>query len=155
VLGGWQVNGIATFQSGLPLIMTQGVNNTNLFSPSQRPTWSGADANMSSSDVNQKILKWFDTSAFSVTPAFRFGNTPRVMPDLRADGVKNLDVSLFKNNYFNGGKWNAQLRIEAFNAFNRVQFGMPNTQVGNSSFGIVSSQSNAPRQIQVAMKLVF
>jgi hypothetical protein len=155
VLGGWQVNGIVAFQSGLPLIITQAVNNTNLFSPSQRPTWNGADANISSSDVNQKILKWFDTSAFSVTPAFRFGNTPRVMPNLLADGVKNLDLSLFKNNYFNGGKWNAQLRIEAFNAFNRVQFGMPNTQVGNSSFGIVSSQSNAPRQLQMAMKLVF
>jgi hypothetical protein len=74
---------------------------------------------------------------------------------LRADGVKNVDLSLFKNNYFHGGKWNAQLRIEAFNALNRVQFGVPNTQVGNSGFGIVSSQSNAPRQVQVALKLLF
>jgi hypothetical protein len=157
VLGGWQVNGIVTFQSGLPLIITQAVNTTNLFSPSQRPTWSGADANISGSNVtkNDRILRWFDTSAFTVTPAFRFGNTPRVMPDLRADGVKNVDLSLFKNNYFHGGKWNAQLRIEAFNALNRVQFGVPNTQVGNSGFGIVSSQSNAPRQVQVALKLLF
>ena len=155
VLGGWQVNGIATFQSGLPLIITQGVNNTNLFSPSQRPTWNGADANISGRTKDEQILQWFDTSAFGVTPAFRFGNTPRVMANLRGDGVKNLDVSLFKNNYFNGGKWNAQVRIEMFNALNRVQFGLPNTQAGNSSFGIVSSQSNAPRQVQMAVKLLF
>jgi hypothetical protein len=156
-LGGWQINGIATFQSGLPLIITQGVNNTNLFSPSQRPTWNGADANISGSDVskNEKILKWFDTGAFTVTPAFRFGNTPRVMPNLRADGVKNLDLSLFKNNYFHGGKWNAQLRIEAFNVLNRVQFGTPNTQAGNSNVGVVSSTANQPRQVQIAMKLLF
>ena len=157
VLGGWQVNGIVTFQSGLPLLITQAVNNTNLFSPTQRPTWTGADANISAGSVDkgEKIQRWFDTSAFSVTPAFQFGNTPRVMPNLRADGVKNVDVSLFKNNYFHGGKWNAQLRIEAFNVLNRVQFGIPNTQAGNSSFGVVSGIANTPRQVQMAVKLLF
>ena len=53
VLGGWQVNGIVTFQSGLPLIITQAVNNTNLFSPTQRPTWTGADANISAGSVDK------------------------------------------------------------------------------------------------------
>lgn len=157
LLAGWQVNGILTFQSGLPLIITQGVNNTNLFSPSQRPTWTGADPNIDSGGLSntEHIQQWFDTSVFSVTPAFQFGNTPRVMPDLRADGVKNLDVSLFKNNRFRGGKWNAQLRLEAFNVLNRVQFSAPNTQVGNSNFGVVSAQANAPRQLQLAVKLLF
>src|SRR6185436_14628995 len=142
-------------QSGYPLIVTQGVNNTNLFSPSQRPMWNGQDATISGGSKNEKIGKWFDTSAFAVAPAFQFGNTPRVMPNLRADGVKNVDLSLFKNNYFHGGRWNAQFRIEIFNAFNRVQFGFPNTQAGNSAFGTVSSQANGPRQIQVATKLLF
>ena len=157
VLGGWQVNGIVTFQSGIPLIITQAVNNTNLFSPTQRPNWSGQDPNIDGSSVSkgEHIQRWFDTSVFSVTPAFQFGNVPRVMPDLRADGVKNLDLSVFKNNYFHGGKWNAQVRLEMFNALNRVQFGAPNTQVGNGNFGIVSSQANGPRQVQLALKLIF
>jgi hypothetical protein len=157
LFGGWQVNGILTFQSGLPLIITQGVNNTNLFSPSQRPTWTGADPNIDSGGLSktEHIQQWFDTSVFSVTPAFQFGNTPRVMPNLRADGVKNLDLSVFKNNRFRGGKWNAQIRLEAFNVLNRVQFSAPNTQVGNSNFGVVSAQANAPRQIQLAVKLLF
>ena len=44
---------------------------------------------------------------------------------------------------------------QAFNALNRVQFGLPNTQAGNSSFGIVTSQANSPRQVQFALKLIF
>jgi hypothetical protein len=153
---GWQVNAIATFQSGYPLIITQGVNNTNLFSPTQRPTWNGADANLAGDTSHiDRVQRWFDTSAFSVTPAFQFGNTPRVMPNLRADGVKNVDLSIFKNNYFHRGKWNAQLRMEVFNVFNRVQFSPPNTQVDNSNFGVVSSQANGARQIQMAIKLLF
>jgi hypothetical protein len=77
------------------------------------------------------------------------------MPNLRADGVKNVDFSLFKNNFFRDGKWNAQLRLEFFNAFNRPQFGNPNTQVDSGNFGIVSGQANGPRQIQLALKLLF
>jgi Carboxypeptidase regulatory-like domain/TonB dependent receptor len=155
---GWQVNAIATFQSGYPLIVTQAVNNTNLFSPSQRPTWTGADPNLSggaSASKDARLQQWFDTSVFGVTPAFQFGNTPRVMSNLRADGVKNVDLSIFKNNYVRGRKWNAQLRVEVFNAFNRVQFAAPNTQVGNSNFGVVSAQANGARQIQAAVKLLF
>ena len=154
ILGGWQVNGIATFQSGYPLLITQGVNNTNLFSPSQRPTWNGEDATISDGSTADRLQRWFDTSDYSVTPAFRFGNTPRVTT-LRADGMKNLDFSLFKNNIFNGGKLNAQLRMEMFNALNRVQFSPPNTQAGNANFGVVSGQANGPRQIQMAIKLIF
>jgi hypothetical protein len=153
-LGGWQFNGIATFQSGLPLLFSQSQNNTNLFNPSQRPNWSGRDASLNGSR-DEKIRQWFDKSQFSTTPAFRFGNAPRVMPNLRGDGVKNFDLSLFKNNYFNEGKWNAQLRVELFNAFNRTQFDNPNTQVDSGNFGIVSGQANSPRQIQLAVKFLF
>lgn len=156
VVGGWQFNGIATFQSGNPLIITQGANNVGLFNPTQRPTWNGTDANISTGSKADKLAKWFNTAVFSTTGAFKFGNAPRVMPNLRADGQKNFDLSLFKNNYFNEGKWNAQFRLEMFNAFNRVQFGAPGTQVDNTgSFGVVGGQANGPRQMQLALKLIF
>jgi hypothetical protein len=77
------------------------------------------------------------------------------MPDLRADGVKNFNLSIFKNNWFNDGKFNAQFRAEFFNAFNRVQFNPPGTQVDSSNFGVVSGQANPPRQVQVSVKLIF
>jgi hypothetical protein len=154
VVGGWQFNGIATFQSGVPIIINQGANNVGLFNPSQRPTWNGGDANLDGSKAD-KLAKWFNTGVFSLTPAFTFGNAPRVMPNLRMDGEKNFDLSLFKNHYFNEGKWNVQFRAEFFNAFNRVRFSGPNGTVDNSAFGTVSSQGNGPRQIQLALKLVF
>ena len=78
LVSGWQVNGIVTFQSGYPLLFSQGSNNVNLFNPTQRPTWTGTDATLSGQERGDAILKWFDTTQYSVTPAFRFGNTPRV-----------------------------------------------------------------------------
>ena len=154
VIGGWQFNGIATFQSGVPIIINQGANTVGLFNPSQRPTWNGSDANLEGSKAD-KLAQWFNRAAFSLTPAFTFGNTPRVMPNLRMDGEKNFDLSLFKNNYFHEGKWNVQFRAEFFNAFNRVRFAGPNGTVDNSAFGTVSGQGNGPRQIQFALKLIM
>jgi hypothetical protein len=157
--GGWQFNGIATFQSGLPIIITQGPNNVNLYNPGQRPNWNGQDVNLDGSR-GDRINRWFDTSAFSLAPAYTFGSTPRVMPNLRGDGTQNFDLSFFKNNYFREGKWNAQFRVEMFNAFNRAQFATPNggsAQVGNGDFGRITRTADGtnPRQIQMALKLVF
>lgn len=154
IVGGWQFNGIATFQSGVPIIINQGANTVGLFNPSQRPTWNGSDASLDGSKAD-KLAQWFNRAAFSITPAFTFGNAPRVMPNLRQDGEKNFDLSLFKNNYFNEGKWNVQFRAEFFNAFNRVRFNGPNGTVDNSAFGTVSGQGNGPRQIQLALKLIM
>jgi len=57
-----------------------------------------------------------------------------------------------------GGRMNLQLRLEAFNLFNRVQFGMPNTTVttaATSTLGQVTTQANQPRLWQLAFKLQF
>jgi hypothetical protein len=48
-----------------------------------------------------------------------------------------------------------QFRLEAFNVLNRVQFGFPNTTVGSSNFGFITSQANLPRNVQAALKLYF
>ena len=53
---------------------------------------------------------------------------------------------------------NLQFRAEAFNLFNRVQFGQPNTvccSTSNASFGVISSQLNLPRVVQFALRLEF
>jgi hypothetical protein len=154
IVSGWQMNGIVTFQSGYPLLMSQANNNVNLFNPVQRPNWSGTDATLNDQSRGDSILKWFDTSQFTTAPAFTFGSAPRVMPNLRSDGVKNLDFSLFKNNRFKGGKWNAQIRVEAFNLLNRTQFNAPNTQVGAGAFGTISG-AGAARQVQIGAKFLF
>lgn len=66
-----------------------------------------------------------------------------------------LRLSLFKNNQI-GEKLNVQFRAEFFNAFNRVPFANPGTQVGSGNFGVVGGQGGSgPRQIQLALKLLF
>ena len=69
--------------------------------------------------------QWFDPSAFSVPAAGVFGNARR--NSLRGPGLKVADVSVFKN--FTLGRYIAQFRIEAFNAFNLVNLGLPDATI--------------------------
>ena len=48
-----------------------------------------------------------------------------------------------------------QIRLEAFNALNRVQFGAPDTNVGDATFGEITSQANQSRQVQIGLKLYY
>jgi hypothetical protein len=91
---------------------------------------------------------------FSQPAAFNFGNAGATFPLLRTDTVRNLDFSMFKLFGLPRGM-RLQARIEIFNALNRVQFGSPNTSVTSSSFGVVTSQANTPRQLQFGVKALW
>jgi len=97
--------------------------------------------------------RYFDTSVFSQPPPFTFGNTARTLSDIRAPGAVNFDFSLLKNIPL-GRRVTAQLRAEAFNLLNRPNFGAPGTTFGTSSFGVISSASDA-RVIQFGFKLRY
>ena len=152
VIGGWQVNGIALFQSGPPL-QVNGGNGNGSFAGTQRPNWNGKNATRDGR-VQDRLGAYFDTSAFTFNDPFTFGNAPRIMPNLRGPGAANFDISLFKNTTITE-RMRLQIRAEAFNAFNRVQFNIPNTSINSNAFGRISSQANSPRDIQLAMKLQF
>jgi hypothetical protein len=47
------------------------------------------------------------------------------------------------------------VRLEGFNLFNRVRFATPNTNLGSTSFGLVTAQANSPRNLQLALKLIW
>jgi hypothetical protein len=152
ILGGWQVNGILTLQSGTPLTITAS-NTAGLFNPVTRANWNGQDPRLDGS-AEERLQRWFDTSVFSQPPAFTFGNAGATSSLVRSHGVKNLDLSLFKH-FSLPGRVRLQARIEAFNALNRVQFGSPNLGVTSSSFGVVTSQTNTPRQMQFGLKALW
>ena len=99
------------------------------------------------------LARWFDTSTFTQPAAFTFGNAGATFPLLRTHGVQNVDLSLFK--HFAFARTLIQTRIEAFNLLNRVQFGSPNTSVASTSFGVVTSQANTPRQLQFGLKVLW
>ena len=89
--------------------------------------------------------------------AVELGNAPRTDPDLRAHGVNNWNLAVAKTTRV-GDRVNLTFRIEAFNLFNRVQFGPPNTQAStaaNNTFGQVTTQANQPRLMQLAFRMTF
>ncbi len=151
VIGGWQFNGITTFQSGTPLTIT--ANNTaGLFNPLTRPNTNGNDPNLSGK-VDERLNRYFDTSVYSQPAAFTFGNVGPTV-NIRNDGIKSFDLSLFKQ--FNPiERMAVQFRVEALNAFNTPRFGSPNTSVTSTTFGQITSQANTPRQLQFGLKLLW
>ncbi|HYI95578.1 MAG TPA: TonB-dependent receptor, partial [Bryobacteraceae bacterium] len=120
VIGGWQLNGIASFQTGVPLKISNGGNNTNLGSPGQRPNNNGQSAKLD----NPTMERYFDTSVFSQAPNFTFGNTSRTSPDLRAPSQNNLDASIFKR-FRATERTTVEFRAEAFNATNTPIWNTP------------------------------
>ena len=152
LIGGWQFNGITTLQAGTPLSIT--ANNTaGLFGARTQPNTTGADPRLDG-PVEDRLNRYFDTSVYSQPAAFQFGNEPIFSPLLRAHGVRNVDLSIFKV-FPIRARMTAQFRIEVLNAFNRVQFSAPNTSVTSSSFGVITGQANAPRQVQLGLKLLW
>ncbi|MDX2039891.1 MAG: TonB-dependent receptor [Acidobacteriota bacterium] len=151
VIGGWQFNGITTFQSGTPLTIT--ANNTaGLFNPLTRPNTNGRDANLTGK-VDERLNRYFDTSVYSQPAAFTFGNVGPTV-NIRNDGIKSFDLSLFKQ-FRPLERMAVQFRVEALNAFNTPRFGGPNTSVTSTTFGQITSQANAPRQLQFGLKLLW
>lgn len=155
LVSGWQVNGIATFQTGTPLIIGASQNNTFIYTQSQRANNNGKSALLTGGTRDERLDRWFDTSVFSQPDSFTFGTTGRTLPDVRNPGIHTHDLSFFKNNFFGpDGRLNLQYRLEMFSAFNQPLFGGPNTLVGSPTFGTISSASGS-RQIQMALKLLW
>ena len=157
VLGSWRVSGIATFQSGYPLILT--VSGAPPFA-GNRPGRVPGQSATTSGDVHNRLgspssaVGYLNPSAFRVPFSFEFGDVPRTMPDARRHGTTNLDVTLSKAVTVTE-QLSLQVRAEAYNLLNRVQFGAPGMTVNSPAFGIISSQANTPRLVQLGLKLVW
>ncbi len=152
LVAGWQINGIHTFQTGSPLALTTSANNTSSFGGGSRPNSSGKSAKLSG-PVSERLNRYLDTSAFSLPAPYTFGNVSRTLPDVRSPGNMNFDFSLLKN--VQPREWlRLQLRAEAFNAFNRANFGPPGLSVGARDFGVINSSAEA-RILQLGLKFIF
>ena len=147
LLGGWQVNTIATFQTGLPFTPTLNAAVANTGTGS-RPNRIGDGGTLSDPTVD----RWFDTSAFATPANFTFGNAGRNI--LYGPGRVNFDFSLFKDFPVND-RVKVQFRAEAFNIFNHPQFDLPNAAIGAGNAGTITAIVGTPRQIQFGAKVVF
>jgi len=152
IIGGWQLNGITIFQTGTPISIS--ANSTaGMFNQTTRANSAGRSGKLTG-PVHERLDRYFDITAFSQPAPFTFGNLSATLPDIRTDGVRNFDLSLLKV-FKPGESMKLQFRVELLNAFNTPRFGGPNTSVTSSSFGVITSQANTPRQIQFGLKLLF
>jgi len=147
VVGGWQVNGIATWQRGFPLTVTAsdlgGLNDT--FGANR------ADLTGDPSSGGSSLARWFNTDAFAQPGLGVLGNSGRNI--LRGPTIWNLDFSVFKN-FGMGRGTNLQFRLESFNVLNHPQFVGVQTDIPSTGFGVVNS-ARAGRINQLGVKFVF
>ena len=145
---GWQLNAIATFQSGAPFTVNLGTDRANIGSgPAQRPD-AVCDPNQ---NAPHTAAEWFNTTCFALPAPFTFGNAER--NSVLSPGYANVDVAVAKDlRLANDAR--LELRWEIFNVFNRANFDVPNRIFGTPNFGRIFSALPA-RQMQIGVKLQF
>ncbi len=148
VLGGWQLSGILTLQTGFPFTPIAGGDTPNAGTGTTRPDLI-APANLEASDRN--IDRWFNTAAFRAPAPFAFGTAGRNILD--GPGLRSFDFSVMKVFRITEGH-RLQFRGEFFNFPNHPNFGLPNSSFGNAAFGTIRSASGG-REVQLALKYIF
>lgn len=147
VIGGWEIDGITTLQTGLPftLTMNQGVNNG-------APSWPNRIC--SGTLANPGPSLWYNPACFVAPPAYTYGNSARGV--LFGPPLKDFDVSFVKNTRIHEQVL-LQFRADAFNLFNTPSFSVSgiNTAVGSPTAGVITSTNVDNREFQLALKLTF
>ncbi|HKO45245.1 MAG TPA: TonB-dependent receptor [Pyrinomonadaceae bacterium] len=171
LLDGWQLAGIYNARSGNPLtVFVQGNRSRSLWQPSLGPGIGRDRASIAPGYTYETAVlgrpeQYFDPSAFVLQPIGTLGNTGRgafIGPNLRT-----FDLAAVKNtrltSWFGDGA-NLQIRVEAFNLFNRANFAPPpltvfagaaNNEAPLSTFGVIRSTVTSARQIQLGLRLAF
>lgn len=149
VVGGWQIGSIITVQSGFPITVVSGRDQSNTGAGFDRPNATGIAPN----DIdNRTTQKWFNTAAYVLQPFGTFGNVGR--NTLIGPSIFGWDASLLKDFNFNE-QHRLQFRWEAFNVPNHPNWSNPNTTVTSSAYGSIGGTRTNMRQMQLALKYIF
>jgi hypothetical protein len=145
LIGGWQVSAIYIYQSGLPL------------------NWGDVVFFGNPDDIRtgpHTVEQWFNINAgftrnTATRPAsYHYRTWPLRFSNIRGAAMNNVDASINKKWRFRE-RVEFQLRGEALNACNRVQFGNPTMDQFNTAFGQITGALNFARQLQLVMRASF
>jgi hypothetical protein len=158
ILGGWQLSGIMSWRTGLPFTVT---STTGFSTPSGTNTAEQVGPIIYYGGINTGN-PWFSTQSFSTTPTNTQGDTGRNIysgPDLftlNTNLSRTIDIH---------ERLQMQLRFECLNVTNTPAFSVPNSEVGTSSFGYITSTLSSgmgvtsgagiPRAIQAGVRFTF
>jgi len=150
-LGGWDLTGITRFTTGLPVTISENVDQSLLGSSHiDTPNWNGqpiAKFNPRSTTTRT----YFSASQFSLEPLGTFGTANRRF--FHGPGLENWDMALHKSTQIHE-RYSVEFRAEFFNAFNHTQFSLPSGNQSSAGFGRVTS-ARSPRIGQVALRFAF
>ena len=151
VLGNWQTNLILQWRSGQPYNLEVPGDVANI--GNSVAWWNYARPNLVGDPRagGRTAERYFNPDAFEV-PSLSYGNLGRNV--LSSDRVFNLDFSVFKLVRLSERR-RLEIRLEAFNVFNHIDWAPPGTLVGRAGAGRVSATAHAPRILQVGLKLHF
>ena len=159
LFGGWQLSGLMQARSGRPLTVTVNRSGSDLpdgNSSGQRPdVVPGVDPY----PANKTPDQWLNIAAFAVPARGTWGNAGR--NTLRGPGLFQIDLALQKR-FAISGRRNFEFRLEAFNAFNRMNLANPSTNISTpATFGRITGPLNSTygtgtaRQMQMMFRMNF
>jgi len=168
IVGGWKISTAAIAYSGFPENITGGSSNSNSYGPNRaneyfgmkivgrnNENWFGTDPSATPcTTAGSKVNALGNACAFGVPANNTFGTSHN--GSARGPGYFNMDMSAFKDFHLFENH-TVGFRFDAFNAFNIVSYGNPDTNIGDSNFGNVSRQGtrSVERHLQFSAKYSF
>jgi len=155
VLGGWEISGITTIQSGQSTTITQGSEPFGAFPNGLGMLSPGDTVQIRADQIGdphgpKTAAEFFNTASFAAAVGHFGTSRPGA---ILGPGIQVWDMSLIKNIKF-AERLGLQLRLETFNTFNHGNPSGIDTNVGDSNFGAVTSWHD-PRNLQIGAKIKF
>jgi hypothetical protein len=156
-VSGWKLAALLTGATGLPVNVVDGFDESLGGGAAARPNYSGAAGCHPDQILNKPIpgpaIQYFNPGCYTLAPLGTEGNVGR--DSLYGPGLMNVDFSIIKRTKIKE-RLDSELRAEFFNLLNRTNLGLPNAAVFiGPTAGQITTLATPPRQIQLALKLVF
>jgi hypothetical protein len=161
-VGGWTINAIAYFGTGVPIASPSSGVSPSFFAQRSDLTCNPA------AGAPHTPAHWFNPTCFAIPGTeggnainpFIPGTAPAYLGNVRTDGARDIDLSLYKT--FNLGETQAlRFEISSYNITNKAQFGYPSVpsisavQNQGANFGAIGNTINTPRQFQFGARFNF
>jgi Carboxypeptidase regulatory-like domain/TonB-dependent Receptor Plug Domain len=151
VTNGWETSGILSAQTGFPMTILAGKDQSGTALGQDRANLSGNPYGPGACGTRAPCADYLNKAAFQLPALGTFGNLGK--NSLRAPGSFDWDMGLFRN-FAITERWQLQFRAEFFNALNHVNLGVPASSVSSGGFGSITSAAD-PRIGQLALKVSF
>jgi hypothetical protein len=155
VARGWNLSGILRYESGRPLnvFMANDLGGF-LFNGGKRPNRAANTDGLTGGNFDPNAGFYLSKAGWIDPGPLQFGNAPRADGSVRGFPTYNEDLSVFK--YFKVTE-RARFKLEGQfgNIFNRTDFCSPDTNWSDGTFGLVNTQCNQPRSIQLGLRFDY